>query len=735
VDEDAMENAAQGTAGQTAQHQRLLAEASRVLAATLDYPTGLTHLVRLLVPDLADWCVIDVVAEDGALHRLAIAHADVGKEEVAHQLQRRYPILHPQAVHTIVKVLRTGQAWIDPEVSEERFVAEARDAEHLQLMQALGFQSEMVVPLLARGRALGAITFVRAESQAYTTADLALAEELAQRVAIAVDNIRLYHEAQQLNAELEQRVATRTAELQTINARLEQEVVERLQVEQALRRSEAHLRALIENASDIITILDVDGTIRYTSPAVQRILGYVPENVLGKNVMAFVHPDDITGVTTTFQETIREPGAMRSISCRLQHNDGSWRFFEALSKNLLDVPAVAGVVVHARDISERKQVEERFQHQQEVLAQSEKLAAMGSLLAGVAHELNNPLSVVVVEAGLLREEAKDRPLAEAARKITQAAERCARIVHNFLALAHQHPPERTQVNLNAIVEETVELLAYPLRVDNIEVHLQLAENLPTLWADLHQLHQVVMNLVTNAHQALREIPPPRWLTFTTWADAERRHVALQVVDTGPGIPAELQTRIFEPFFTTKPVGIGTGLGLSLCRGILEEHGGTILVHSQPGQGASFLVEVPVGMAPTTAAEPSISAEQSSVQGQAILIVDDEAGIRNALAHLLRRDGYDVDTASNGRLALAKLQERAFDVILCDLRMPELDGPAVYRELARHRPQLLRRIIFLTGDTMGAETREFLAQTGVLRLTKPFTTAEARRAVRQALQTS
>lgn len=171
------------------QEQHLLAEASRVLAASLDYSTGLANLVRLVVPALADWCVVDVLTEDGAVHRLAIAHADPAKAELAQQLQRRYPILQPQATHTILKVLHTGQSWIDPEISESRFVAEARDAEHLQLLRALGFKSEMVVPLQARGRTLGTMTLVRAEARdRYGPADLALAEELARRVAVAVDS-------------------------------------------------------------------------------------------------------------------------------------------------------------------------------------------------------------------------------------------------------------------------------------------------------------------------------------------------------------------------------------------------------------------------------------------------------------------------------------------------------------------------------------------------------------------
>jgi PAS domain-containing protein len=273
------------------QDQYLLAEASRMLVVSLDYLSGLANLVRLIVSAFADWCVVDMVTEEGIVQRLAIAHAEPAKEALARQLRHRYAILRPQAPHTILKVMQTGQSWLDPEISESRFVAEARDPEHLRLLRALGFKSEMVVPLLARGRTLGTMTFVRAESRPrYGSADLTLAEELARRVAMAVDNARLYQEAQQLNAELEQRVAARTAELQAINTRLENEITERRQAEQAVRRSEEYLRSLIENASDIVIILDARGAIRYASPAVERILGYTPEGVVGRMATRLIRP-------------------------------------------------------------------------------------------------------------------------------------------------------------------------------------------------------------------------------------------------------------------------------------------------------------------------------------------------------------------------------------------------------------------------------------------------------------
>jgi two-component system NtrC family sensor kinase len=360
---------------------------------------------------------------------------------------------------------------------------------------------------------------------------------------------------------------------------------------------------------------------------------------------------------------------------------------------------------------------------------------MGSLLASVAHELNNPLSVVMAQADLLCEEVREQTLAERVKLISQSAERCVSIVQNFLALSRHTPPQRAQVMLNATVAEAMTLLAYALQVDDIEVHRDLADDLPPLWADRHQLHQVVINLITNAHQALRETPPPRRLRLTTRYDPSPNRVILEVADNGPGIPRELQERIFEPFFTTKPPGVGTGLGLPFCKGIVEGHGGTISVQSQLGRGAVFRINLPVETVPVTEPITQVAEALLPAKGQAILIIDDEPGILSALAYLLRRDGYQVDTAGNGRLALERLQRRAYDLILCDLRMPELDGPGLYRELEEHLPHLSQRVIFLTGDTLSPEAREFLEKAGVSRLNKPFRAAEVRRAVRQALQTA
>ena len=364
--------------------------------------------------------------------------------------------------------------------------------------------------------------------------------------------------------------------------------------------------------------------------------------------------------------------------------------------------------------SERKRTEEELQRQREALHQTEKLSAMGSLLAGVADELNNPLSVVLGQTALLSQLTTGSPLAVRAEKISRAAERCARIVKSFLALAWQRPPERQNVHLNQIVRETMELLSYQLRVDNVEVEFDLPDAIPPLWADPHQLHQMVINLISNAHQALRETPARRRITITTRFDPLQARVSLAVAYTGPGIPLSLE--------------------LSICKGLINNHGGFLWVEPPLLQGVGvFHVELPVQTPPLdVSAAPATDAPASS-RGRAILVVDDAPEIADVLAEMLTLDGHEVETAANGVVALHKLQERDYDLILSDLQMPELDGPGLYKELERSHPDLLRRIIFVTGYTLSPESRTFLERTRASVLSKPFRREQLRQVVQKVLQ--
>jgi PAS domain S-box-containing protein len=516
------------------------------------------------------------------------------------------------------------------------------------------------------------------------------------------------------------------------------QLIERKRIEEERERLAKEIRLLLESTGEGIYGLDREGRCTFMNKSAAAMLGYQPDEVLGQNLHALVHHSRPDGSAYPLAECQVYRATQTGQSCysdaeMFWRQDGTAFPVAYTSYPIREEGVLKGAVVTFIDLTERKRVEAELQRQREALYQTEKLSAMGLLLAGIAHELNNPLSVIIGYTELLRNLRRGEPPTERIDKVAQAANRCARIVKSFLALARQHPPERHTVHLNQVVKEAIELLAYPLRVDGVEVHLELADDLPVLWADPNQLHQVVVNLVSNAQYALRDSPPPRRVAMSTHDDSVRSRVYLTVADTGPGIPPELQARIFEPFFTTKPSGQGTGLGLPLCRGIIEGHGGTIRVESAPGQGTRFVVELPITATPM--AIPRVQAPEAltSSQGRAILVVDDEAEVAAVLAEFLASDGHQVDTAGNGVEALRKLEECSYDAILTDLRMPELDGPGFYQELERRHPALCRRVIFLTGDALTPKTQAFLGQTAVQVVGKPFDFRDIRRVIQQVLQ--
>ena len=274
--------------------------------------------------------------------------------------------------------------------------------------------------------------------------------------------------------------------------------------------------------------------------------------------------------------------------------------------------------------------------------QREKLAALGSLLAGVSHELNNPLSVVVARAVLLEEQG-DSATQVAAAKIRTAAERCARIVRTFLAMARQQPPQRGPVALNDVITAALDITGYAVRTSSIEMTLNLSDNIPPILADADQLHQVLLNLIINAQQSLQDQPAPRRIAVTSSFDPGTDVLRVVVADNGPGIPEHLRVRVFEPYFTTKPTGIGLGVGLAVSLGIVEAHGGTLTVECPPKGGAVFTITLPVGCVDSTRADAVPVAPPSPMQ-RSILVVDDEAEIRETLADIprprkaSRRDG-------------------------------------------------------------------------------------------------
>jgi two-component system NtrC family sensor kinase len=367
------------------------------------------------------------------------------------------------------------------------------------------------------------------------------------------------------------------------------------------------------------------------------------------------------------------------------------------------------------------------------------MAALGQTISGVAHELNNPLATILSWAERLSARTTlEDPIRQGLETILGESERAARIVRNLLTFARKRQTTRAMVDINQVVRETLALRAYDQRLSNITVIDALAAGLPQIFADGHQMQQVLLNLIINAEQAMLAAHGRGVLVLRTWHDADRESVILEINDDGPGVPDEVQPKIFDPFFTTKEVGKGTGLGLTVAYAIVQEHGGRIRLESPPNRGASFYVEVPISggkLASPSAGRARLSDrldEKPAGAGASILVVEDEAALATAVADALRDAGYGVEHASDGEDALAMLKLATFDAVICDLKMPRLDGKAFYRALAAAAPMLARRVIFVTGDVAGSETETLLEQSACPWLAKPFRLGDLLRTVREVL---
>jgi two-component system NtrC family sensor kinase len=408
------------------------------------------------------------------------------------------------------------------------------------------------------------------------------------------------------------------------------------------------------------------------------------------------------------------------VRSRVAENDVRWFLIRGLIVYAEGKPA--RLVGSLSDITDQKRAFEEIARQRESLYQKEKMAMLGSLLAGVAHELNNPLSVVIGQVALLEQTASDPAVLLRVPRIQKATERCARIVRTFLAMARHRDRQSAPVKINGIVDTVIELLAFQLRSADIQIERDLAFDIPEMMADADQLHQLLTNLIVNARQALALSPQPRVIRVMTRFDFRNDQLQISVRDNGPGIPPEIRKRIFEPFFTTKPAGEGTGIGLSLCSSIVRAHGGTICVADSPGGGATFTVELPLKVVDALSTLPRVAAH-GNPSGSRVLIIEDELEIAETLSEIIRSQGHDTCLANDGSTGLDFALSQYFDVILSDIRLPNLDGLEIYRVLQRKRPNLVGRLAFITGDTLSAEIQSFLTETGALCLEKPFLPAD------------
>jgi PAS domain S-box-containing protein len=509
-----------------------------------------------------------------------------------------------------------------------------------------------------------------------------------------------------------------------------QGIASRRILEQEVHLSEQKYRALFELASDAMFVVNLETLeIQEANQSAHRLAGREEGKLLDRRITDLC-PELVTTGSSLLEHkrmfdnvftTASEFAVVRANGARVPC-EGTCTLVEYHQRPVIQISM--------REVTERKRLEKQMR-------QIEKLSALGQLIAGVAHELNNPLAVIMGYAQLLaRQREADgihKPAGEI-EKILHESERAAKIVRNLLTFARSREPQMRPTDLNAIISNVLDTREQTFRDNRISVQGALAPTLPRTMADSGQLEQVLSNLVNNAIHALGDQSGTRNLTVTTGVVGT--NIRISIADTGPGIPPELVERIFDPFFTTKAPGKGTGLGLSICHTILEEHRGRIWVDSQFGQGATFSIELPVvecrEVVEQRSTEPAAPPPDPAAALRRILVVDDEPGILEVLQEVLSSLGYRVDTAINGNQALERIETARYDIIFSDLCMPEMGGETLYTAIQSQDAGLADRIIFVTGDTVSANSRSFLEATGNRWLSKPFNIAEVERLVAQTL---
>ncbi|MBI1806986.1 MAG: PAS domain S-box protein [Ignavibacteria bacterium] len=501
----------------------------------------------------------------------------------------------------------------------------------------------------------------------------------------------------------------------------DRDVTERRRAEEQLRQSEEQFRLITENVADLIAVLDLEGKRLYNSPSYKDVLDD-PEKLRGTDSFQEIHSEDREKIKHIFHETVKT-GIGQRAEYRFVKKDGTIRYIESQGSVIRDKEGnVSKVVVVSRDVTEKKKLEQQF-------LRSQRMESIGTLAGGIAHDLNNVLAPIIMAMEVLRKRIPDKDMQRILNTLEASARRGAGMVKQVLAFGRGMSGERTVVQSRHLIDEMAKIASdtFP---KSIQIRTDISKDLWTVSADPTQLHQVLINLCVNSRDAM-----PNGGSLTLKAgnveldeNYARMHieakagpyVIIEISDTGAGMPREIVEKIFEPFFTTKEIGKGTGLGLSTTLAIVKSHGGFINVYSEVSKGTVFKVYLPALLRPETLTAEGKEKELPAGRGEIILVVDDEASIREITKETLETYGYKVLTASDGTeaIALYAQNKNEIDVVLTDMMMPYMDGPTTIRALRKLDPQL--KIIAASGlSTDGNPTTT--ADSGIQGfLSKPYT---------------
>ncbi|MFQ5442245.1 MAG: ATP-binding protein [Thermodesulfobacteriota bacterium] len=494
-----------------------------------------------------------------------------------------------------------------------------------------------------------------------------------------------------------------------------------------IEKSKEEWVATFDSIQDLMSLHDRDDRVLKVNRALARKLNMRPEEMIGMSCKELFYGGEASHGKCPHNRTLTTGGVM-DVEVDDLAVEGTYKLttFPILSET-----GTVGAVVHvARDITLEKLLREQLLH-------AEKLSSVGKLVAGIAHELNNPLMGIMGFSQILIDTSDDKSVGEIKgklEKIYHESMRTARIVQNLLTFARAKKTEREYTSINETIEHTFDLREYSLTANNIAVTLDLDKDLPATMVDKYQIQQVFINIINNAEDAMVESSGGGSLTIRTRKKDGK--IEMTFIDDGPGIPADIIHKVFDPFFTTKEVGKGTGLGLSITHGIITEHGGTVKMDNNPGGGAVVTVRLPIVKKAlwdeVWRAFEDEGAEAAPLGEGEVLIADDEESIRESLAGILTRRGFNVDSVADGALALEALKTKKYTIVITDIKMPGLNGIELYREIEKNYPGLKNRVIMLTGDVFSEEVKEFLSEKKCPFFLKPFETKELLEAVKKVL---
>jgi two-component system, NtrC family, sensor kinase len=525
--------------------------------------------------------------------------------------------------------------------------------------------SWLIAPFIAKSRVTGAIA-VRGEAGRYEPADLVLLEGLVSQASIALESARL-------------------VDLHDDGRRTWQEVVDAI--------------------SPALCIVDRTGAIRRANRAFADLVNAPPASLIGRPWQAFIPPE----WSADLQRALDQQGVGREVELRTGERT------YAVTAVPISSTDHSAVILLFDDQTERRRLQDQ-------LIQSEKMSAIGQLIAGIAHDLNNPLASVVGFADFLTEVPNvPSSIREPLAVVRDEAERASSIVRNLLGFARKQDHQRRPTALKPLLDGTFVLLRNQLMAQRVEAQIEIEPDLPMPDVDPNQIQQVFVNLINNAAQAIASTGRPGNILVRArrWLDG----VAIEIIDDGPGMSEALAAQVFEPFFTTKAEGEGTGLGLSISQGIVKEHGGRIMLSSEEGRGSTFTVQLPLSTRAVT--PPPDTGTRAPTRRLRVLVVDDEPHILHYMRATLEAWGHIPVVASDGEEALARATQEQFDLIISDLRMPRLGGREFYEQLLIQNPTMAARLVFSTGDTVRGDTLTFLETLDRPYLHKPFSLAELR----------